>query len=87
MLLKLKQRKGKVMLEDFTMTILEVMKELDVSRQTLHKWRDIRWQGPEHRKCDLTEKVRYSKSSVAKIKKEMYRCDKTQDMFEEVTEK
>ena len=76
--------------DDFLMTVSEVMDALDVSRQTLHKWREMA-EGPDFRKCTLTGKVRYSKGSVADIKKKMFdiveRCDKTNDMFEEVTEK
>ena len=76
--------------DDFTMTVTEVMEELDVSRQTLHKWREMAAR-PEFRKCALTGKVRYSGGSVADIKKKMFdiveRCDKTDDMFEKTTEK
>jgi len=78
------------MQDDFFMTVSEVMDALDVSRQTLHKWREMGAR-PEFRKCALTGKVRYSEGSVADIKKRMFdmveRCDKTDDMFEKTTEK
>ena len=76
--------------DDFFMTVSEVMDALDVSRQTLHKWREMGAR-PEFRKCVLTGKVRYSEGSIADIKEKMFdeveRCDKTDDMFEKATEK
>lgn len=76
--------------DDFFMTVSEVMDALDVSRQTLHKWREMGAR-PEFKKCRLTGKLRYSEGSVADLKDKMFdmveRCEKTDDMFEEVTEK
>lgn len=76
--------------DDFFMTVSEVMDALDVSRQTLHKWREMGVR-PEFKKCRLTGKLRYSEGSVADLKDKMFdmveRCEKTDDMFEEVTEK
>lgn len=59
------------MVDDFVLTVNDVMRELKTTRPTLLSWRKSR-NPPEFRKCGLTGKIRYSASSVLAAKQRMY---------------
>ena len=57
--------------DDYVLTVMDVQRELDVSRPLLLRWRN-EGKSPKFKQCDRTNKIRYSASSVLTVKKEMY---------------
>lgn len=56
--------------DDYVLTVKDVMRELNVSRQSLWEWRKL-GSPPDYKQCPRTRKIRYSASSVLAAKQSM----------------
>ena len=57
--------------DDFVLTVMDVQRELEVSRPLLLRWRKD-GSLTSFKQCGRTNKIRYSASSVLAVKEEMH---------------